>query len=158
LPGIGEPEVARVGAGSPAAGHTLGALDLRGRTGATVFAIERDGRASTFPGVSEVLHPGDVVALAGSTSAIAAARAIVEQSRDAGWRRCVRERRGRRRGSLDSGTLATRISAVGARAARDTTDAGPRLDSGTLAPRTCRLGAPASAPPPPPAEPTATRR
>jgi CPA2 family monovalent cation:H+ antiporter-2 len=44
LPGLGEPEPVRLTVGSPAIGRSLRALDLRGRTGATVLAITRPGR------------------------------------------------------------------------------------------------------------------
>ncbi len=78
LPGIGEPQTARVAPTSAAAHQTLGALDLRGKTGATVLAIERGGAAAAFPGEGDLLDPGDVVALAGTSEAIAAARALLE--------------------------------------------------------------------------------
>jgi CPA2 family monovalent cation:H+ antiporter-2 len=78
LPGIGDPDIARVASRSRAAGQTLGALDVRGRTGATIFAIERGGNAIAFPGQDATLQPGDVVALGGTREAIVAARTLLE--------------------------------------------------------------------------------
>jgi CPA2 family monovalent cation:H+ antiporter-2 len=77
LPGIGEPESLRIPEGSPITGRTLAALDLRGVTGATVLAIARDGRGVALPGPDEVLHAGDVLAVAGTHEAIAAVRELV---------------------------------------------------------------------------------
>lgn len=76
LPGLGDPEPLVLTTASPAAGRTLGELDLRGRTGATVLSLTRaDG--SSVPGVpsgAERLDAGDVLVLAGTEDAIAAAR------------------------------------------------------------------------------------
>jgi CPA2 family monovalent cation:H+ antiporter-2 len=80
LPGIGEPESLRVPDGSPIAGRSLAALDLRGSTGATVLAIARDGGGVALPGPDEVLRAGDVLAVAGTHEAIAAARELVSGS------------------------------------------------------------------------------
>jgi len=70
LPGLGDLTPLRVGSGSPAVGRTLAALDLRARTGASVIAITRDGRGIIAPSGRELLHEGDVLALAGSSEAI----------------------------------------------------------------------------------------
>jgi CPA2 family monovalent cation:H+ antiporter-2 len=78
LPGLGEPETIAVAAGSAAAQKTLADLDLRGLTGATVLAIVRDGEQIAAPGGRVQLKVGDVLAVAGSTEAIAAARSLVE--------------------------------------------------------------------------------
>lgn len=77
LPGIGEPESLRVPDASPVVGRSLAELDLRGVTGATVLAIARDGHGIAVPAPSEVLRGGDVLAVAGTHDAIAAARAFV---------------------------------------------------------------------------------
>jgi CPA2 family monovalent cation:H+ antiporter-2 len=77
LPGLGAPEPARLGAGSPAVGRTLRELDLRGVTGATVLAITRPaggGLEPRLPTGREVLEAGDVLALAGTRAAVDAAR------------------------------------------------------------------------------------
>jgi CPA2 family monovalent cation:H+ antiporter-2 len=67
LPGLGDLTPLRVGRGSPAVGRTLASLDLRARTGASVIAITRDGRGIITPTGRELLHEGDVLALAGSS-------------------------------------------------------------------------------------------
>ena len=79
LPGLGEPEALTIDASSRAVGRSLSELDLRGLTGATVLAITRGERAIVFPTAQERLLAGDVVALAGSGEAVAAARALLAQ-------------------------------------------------------------------------------
>jgi CPA2 family monovalent cation:H+ antiporter-2 len=73
LPGFGAPNVTRVSPDSPAVGSTLAALDLRGQTGATVLAIVREGQSILLPGAEEILHAGDMLALAGPQESIALA-------------------------------------------------------------------------------------
>jgi len=77
LPGLGELAAVRLDAGSPATGKTLAELNLRGLTGATVLAITREQGGVVVPTATEVLRPGDVLALAGSHAAIAAAKSIL---------------------------------------------------------------------------------
>ncbi len=77
LPGLGAPESLQLEAGSPAAGKTLGELNLRGLTGATVLAIQRGEVGHSLPAAREVLQAGDVLALAGTEEAIAAARTLL---------------------------------------------------------------------------------
>ncbi len=78
LPGLGEPEAVTLRADSAAVGRTLSELDLRGLTGATVLAITRSDHASVLPPASFVLAPGDLLALAGTREAVAAAKALLE--------------------------------------------------------------------------------
>jgi CPA2 family monovalent cation:H+ antiporter-2 len=77
LPGLGAPASFELDAASPAAGKTLRQLDLRGRTGATVLAIQRGDAGHSLPSGHEVLQGGDVLALAGTEESIAAARALL---------------------------------------------------------------------------------
>jgi CPA2 family monovalent cation:H+ antiporter-2 len=77
LPGLGAPEAMQVAPGSPAIDRSLASLNLRGRTGATVLAIVREGQQVLVPRGPEMLRTGDVLAVAGSTEAVAAARAII---------------------------------------------------------------------------------
>jgi CPA2 family monovalent cation:H+ antiporter-2 len=74
LPGLGEPVPVRLDEASRAVGRTLSSLDLRGRTGATVLAIRREGGDALVPTGHEVLRAGDVLAIAGSGESIEAAR------------------------------------------------------------------------------------
>ena len=53
-------------------------LNLRGLTGATVLAILRHGEQVLVPSGHERIHAGDVLAIAGSEEAIAAAREVIE--------------------------------------------------------------------------------
>ena len=64
--------------GSPAAERSLAELNLRGVTGATVLAILREGEQVLVPSGHEVVHEGDVLAVAGSNLAIEAARALMD--------------------------------------------------------------------------------
>jgi CPA2 family monovalent cation:H+ antiporter-2 len=77
LPGLGAPVALRLLDTSPGVGRSLAELDLRGRTGATVLAISRGGEAIVAPGAAERLRPGDVVGVAGTEEAVAAARGIL---------------------------------------------------------------------------------
>lgn len=77
LQGMGEPVAIEVPGGSPAAEHSLSELNLRGLTGATVLAVTRGDSAILVPPADERLHAGDVLAVAGTREAIAAARAVV---------------------------------------------------------------------------------
>jgi CPA2 family monovalent cation:H+ antiporter-2 len=63
---------------SPAAGRSLGELDLRGESGATVIAVIRGNETKVTPGARYKLEPGDTVVLLGNQAKIARARAILE--------------------------------------------------------------------------------
>jgi CPA2 family monovalent cation:H+ antiporter-2 len=77
LPGMGEVTPFVLQADLPSCGKTLAELDLRGRTGATVLAIERRDGPRIVPSGSEPLQPGDLLALAGSREAITRALALL---------------------------------------------------------------------------------
>jgi CPA2 family monovalent cation:H+ antiporter-2 len=76
LPGLGEPVAIRVVPQSIAVGRSLGQLNLRGATGATVLAIRRGAQQIPTPLGREVIQADDVVAVAGAHDALAIARAI----------------------------------------------------------------------------------
>ncbi|MGH7568175.1 MAG: cation:proton antiporter [Gemmatimonadales bacterium] len=77
LPGLGEPVAVQIGPASPSVGRSLAELNLRGRTGATVLAISRGGESVAVPEAGARLDAGDVVALAGTHDAIAAAKSVL---------------------------------------------------------------------------------
>jgi len=77
LPGIGEPAALRLAPDSPAVGKTLAELNLRGLTGATVLAVRREDESVIVPTALERLRADDVLALAGTTEAIEAARGVL---------------------------------------------------------------------------------
>jgi CPA2 family monovalent cation:H+ antiporter-2 len=78
LAGLGEPVPIQLDAQSPAVGRTLADLNLRGVTGATVLALSRGERGeSVVPTAEERLREGDVLALAGTHEAVAAAVALL---------------------------------------------------------------------------------
>jgi CPA2 family monovalent cation:H+ antiporter-2 len=76
LPGLGEPVAIRVVPESIAVGRSLGQLNLRGATGATVLAIKRGNKQIPTPLGREVIQAGDLVAVAGARDALAIAREI----------------------------------------------------------------------------------
>jgi CPA2 family monovalent cation:H+ antiporter-2 len=76
LPGLGEPVAIRVIPESIAVGRSLAELNLRGATGATVLAIRRGAEQIPTPLGREVIHSGDIVAVAGAHDAVEIARAI----------------------------------------------------------------------------------
>jgi CPA2 family monovalent cation:H+ antiporter-2 len=81
LPGFGGTSSHTLGDGAAAIGCSLAALDLRARTGATVLAMARGTPGEhgvATPSPTEPLARGDVLALAGSEDAIAAARKLLD--------------------------------------------------------------------------------
>ena len=77
MPGLGATVAVQLTPSCRAVGKTLGELDLRGKTGATVLAIRRDGAAIPNPTAEDRLAAGDVLALTGTADALAAARAAL---------------------------------------------------------------------------------
>lgn len=78
LPGFGGTTSHTLGPTSAAIGSSLAQLDLRAKTGATVLAIARGAHGVATPSPTEPLQQGDVLALAGSDEAIAAARRLLD--------------------------------------------------------------------------------
>jgi CPA2 family monovalent cation:H+ antiporter-2 len=83
LPGLGDPVPLRIDRGSPVAARSLGELDFRGTTGATVLAILRDGEKVVMPSGDQVLREGDVLAVTGSRDAVESARAFLSPAEPA---------------------------------------------------------------------------
>ncbi len=81
LPGLGTPTAVRVGPASTVAGQSLGVANLRGRTGATVLAIQRGDHSIAVPSADDTIEAGDLLALAGSRDAILAATALLVDDR-----------------------------------------------------------------------------
>ncbi len=81
LPGIGSLSAVTVEKGGPADKRTLAELNLRGLTGATVVAVSRGDRPLIYPSGKVQLEAGDVLALSGTTEAVAAATARLGGSR-----------------------------------------------------------------------------
>ena len=84
VPGLGEPVAIRVAPQSLAAGRSLASLNLRGATGATVLAIRRGEEQIPNPLGREIIHAGDLLAVAGEQDALAVARGVLapDQPRD----------------------------------------------------------------------------
>jgi CPA2 family monovalent cation:H+ antiporter-2 len=79
LPGLGAPQPIRIRTGTSAVNKTLADLNLRGLTGATVLAIIREHDGVLTPTGREVLQAGDLLAVAGTTEAIASAEQLLLQ-------------------------------------------------------------------------------
>lgn len=77
ITGIGSPVSIEINAGTSVVGKTLAEIKLRGLTGATILAIERDGESVVVPAGNERLRAGDVLALAGTSASIEAARELL---------------------------------------------------------------------------------
>jgi monovalent cation:H+ antiporter-2, CPA2 family len=81
LPGLGSPTPFRVSDGDHGVGKSLAELDLRGRTGATVLGITREGAAIAAPSKLERLAVNDTLVLVGTVEAIEAAKEILVGAR-----------------------------------------------------------------------------
>jgi CPA2 family monovalent cation:H+ antiporter-2 len=77
LPGMGAPVGVAIDAEHAAAGRTLRELNVRARTGAGVLAITRGDERILIPRGGDTIHAGDVLALAGTREAVAAAIALL---------------------------------------------------------------------------------
>ncbi len=77
LPGLGDFEPIRIEPGSPGEGRTLGDLNLRGRTGATVVGLVRGDDRRPAPDAETRLSAGDWIAVTGTHQAITEARDLV---------------------------------------------------------------------------------
>ncbi len=71
---------ATVTVASPVAGQSLAAADVRGRVGASVIAIARDGELIPNPGPEVALRPGDHVAILGTPAQVEALEGLLQQA------------------------------------------------------------------------------
>ena len=81
VPGIGMITPVPLRADSDGIGKKLSELDLRTSSGAVVVAIGRADSEVVVPTGDEILRPGDILELAGSSHAVAAARRMLETPR-----------------------------------------------------------------------------
>lgn len=77
-------ETVRIEPNSPVVGKSLGELDLRGKTGATVLAAVHEERAIVSPGADLILCEGDTLLLTGSAAKIEKAIELVSPREDIG--------------------------------------------------------------------------
>jgi CPA2 family monovalent cation:H+ antiporter-2 len=70
-------------ADSEGVGKKLSELDLHTNSGAVVVAIGRADSEVVVPTGDEILRPGDILELAGSSDAVAAARRLLERTHPA---------------------------------------------------------------------------
>ena len=80
LPGLGNATAVPIAASSPAVGRTLKQINLRGLTGATVIAIDREAADVIYPTGDETLRAGDALIVTGTTDAVQAAQELVAAS------------------------------------------------------------------------------
>ncbi len=74
--GAADTETLTLEADSPVVGKTLGELNIRGKSGATVIAIVRDGQTKISPGANYSLEVGDSVVILGSPEKLDRAKAL----------------------------------------------------------------------------------
>ncbi len=79
LAGLGSPASVALLSGAAVVGKSLAETNLRGLTGATVLAIRRGRDVVVVPSGSERLHQGDVLEIAGTGQAVAAAQRLLSQ-------------------------------------------------------------------------------
>jgi len=77
LTGLGSPTAFELRPDNPNVGRTLAEIKLRGLTGATILAIQRGDRSIPVPSGHERLEPGDLLAIAGTRDAVAAAKQLL---------------------------------------------------------------------------------
>jgi CPA2 family monovalent cation:H+ antiporter-2 len=77
LPGLGNATTVAIAAESAAVGRTLKQLNLRGLTGATVIAIDREAADVIYPTGDEELRAGDALIVTGTAEAVQAAQELV---------------------------------------------------------------------------------
>jgi monovalent cation:H+ antiporter-2, CPA2 family len=77
LPGLGELHAIHLPPDSQAVGKTLGAINLRGQTGAAIILIRRGAEAIAAPGGGEVLYAHDQIVLSGATAAVLSAEKLL---------------------------------------------------------------------------------
>lgn len=77
-------ETVRVEAGSPVVGKSLGVLDLRGKTGATVLAVVHEDDTNVSPGANYTLCEGDTLLISGSAAKIEKAIEMIRPDGDIG--------------------------------------------------------------------------
>jgi len=77
VPGIGTITPVSVRPDSEVVGKSLAELDLHTNTGAVVVAIGRGNSEVVVPAGAEIIRPGDILELAGTSNAVAAARQLL---------------------------------------------------------------------------------
>jgi CPA2 family monovalent cation:H+ antiporter-2 len=78
VPGLGDACAFRVAAGAAVVGRSLKQIALRGRSGATIIAIQREPEGTVYPSADEILRAGDLLVLTGSQESVSAAKQLLE--------------------------------------------------------------------------------
>jgi CPA2 family monovalent cation:H+ antiporter-2 len=82
VPGLGAPTPFRVEASHFAAGRTLAELGLRGRTGASVLGLSRDGNGIAAPSKDQRIEAGDMLILVGTRESVREAETVLRGAPD----------------------------------------------------------------------------
>jgi monovalent cation:H+ antiporter-2, CPA2 family len=77
IEGLGSPVTLALPADCRAIGKSLGAINLRGLTGATVLAILRGDKVISVPAGNEMLFLEDILIIAGTRRAVEEARELL---------------------------------------------------------------------------------
>lgn len=77
-------ETVRIEANSPVVGKSLGEIDLRGKTGATVLAVVHEDDTNVSPGAKYILCEGDTLLISGSAAKIEKAIEMIRPENDIG--------------------------------------------------------------------------
>jgi CPA2 family monovalent cation:H+ antiporter-2 len=79
VPGIGAPTSVSIGRDCGCVGKTLGELNLRSLTGASIIAVTRGEERHLMPSGRESLQVGDIVVLVGTHEAVAQAKDLLQK-------------------------------------------------------------------------------
>jgi CPA2 family monovalent cation:H+ antiporter-2 len=77
VPGLGDACAFRVAADAAVVGRSLKQIALRGRSGATIIAIQREPEGTVYPSADEILRAGDLLVLTGSQESVRAAKQLL---------------------------------------------------------------------------------
>jgi len=83
VPGIGAPTTVSIGKDCACVGKTLGELNLRSLTGASIIAVTRGEERHLMPSGKESLQAGDNLVLVGTQEAVTQAKALLEKKEGA---------------------------------------------------------------------------
>ncbi|HVS17438.1 MAG TPA: cation:proton antiporter [Planctomycetota bacterium] len=78
LPGLGRPTPIQLREVHRAVGHSVAEVNLHGRSGVVILCISRGGEGVVAPTGEQVFQVGDVLTVAGTSQAVALARAALE--------------------------------------------------------------------------------
>jgi len=84
VPGLGDTCLVKVESDWSAVDRSLKQIGLRGRSGATVVAIQRGSQEIIYPSANELLRAGDILVLAGSGESVQGAKHVLTAGKRGG--------------------------------------------------------------------------